>query len=362
MEPEPELTEPENIVLQPAGMGASLTAARERLAMSREQAARALHLPKKIVIALEEEDHEALPAPAYVKGYLRAYARVLEIDEQRLIEQYLALGPRDPELTVFMPRKEGAPNRISVGLSAAVVALVSVVLSAVWWNTQQREFTEVASVDEPTSEAGESQTAENAASDEQLASARQRQSEREFGRGRTMRGGIAGHGEITQSRDVAQSSNIAQNGDVTNGRDTPPPPGAPDTPRQDNATTPKPAQAPTSSVVATAAPDNSPPRPGSAEATEAQSAEAAATAQDKLGLRYRNDSWTEVEDANGKQLLYGMVSAGEAHRVAGEAPFEVLLGSSRGVQLTINGEAFDPSPYVRANNTARFTVDTTTGE
>nr|MBA3731989.1 DUF4115 domain-containing protein [Gammaproteobacteria bacterium] len=70
----------------------------------------------------------------------------------------------------------------------------------------------------------------------------------------------------------------------------------------------------------------------------------------------------EVRDASGKQLMYGMVLAGESHSVAGEAPFEVLLGRAPSVQVTINDEAFDASPYVRPNETARFTVDTRAGQ
>jgi cytoskeleton protein RodZ len=334
-------------------MGAILTAARERLPMSREQVARTLHLPKRIVVALEEEDHQALPAPAYVKGYLRAYARLLEIDEQRLVEQYLALGVRDPELTVSERLKEGAPNRISVGLSAAAVALVSVVLSAMWWNTQQREFADVASIDEPALEAGAPRAVEDTAPDARPAVARRRQAEPE----REISGGIA------RNPEVAQSGEIDRNGDATDGRDPPPalyaanPPSAagrrePAAARQD--TMPEPAHGPATAATL-AAPDNSLSRPDSAQTR-------AADVQDRLALRYRDDSWTEVKDATGRQLLYGMVPAGEARRVAGEAPFEVLLGSSRDVQLTINGEAFDPSPYVRPNNTARFTVDTGAGQ
>ncbi|MGH8503555.1 MAG: helix-turn-helix domain-containing protein [Gammaproteobacteria bacterium] len=363
MEAEPARSEPETVALQPAGIGAILTAARERLSMSREQVARTLHLPQRIVVALEEEDHQALPEPAYVKGYLRAYARLLEIDEQRLVEQYLALGVRDPEWTVSERLKEGAPNRISVGLSAAVVALVSVVLSAMWWNTQQREFADIASLDEPALEAGAPRAVEGTAPDARFVARRwQAEGERETNSG-------AGDGDGVQSRSVAQSSEMNQsreinrNGDATDGRDPPPalyaanPPSAagrrePAAARQDAM--PELARGPAAAAMV-AAPDNGISRPDGAQTR-------ATDVQDRLALRYRDDSWTEVKDATGKQLLYGMVPAGDARRVTGEAPFEVLLGNSRDVRLTINGEAFDPSPYVRPNNTARFTVDTRAGQ
>ncbi|MBM4325468.1 MAG: helix-turn-helix domain-containing protein, partial [Deltaproteobacteria bacterium] len=34
---------------------------------------------------------DCLPAPVYLKGFLKAYARVLNLDSQKLIEGYLQL-------------------------------------------------------------------------------------------------------------------------------------------------------------------------------------------------------------------------------------------------------------------------------
>jgi len=177
-EPAPTPSDTKIVALRPAGAGETLKAARERLGMSLEHATKLLCLRKQIVVALEEEDHEALPAPAYVKGYLRIYARVLEIDEQKIIEKYQALGVRDHDLSVVEPVHEGAPNTNSVGLSATAVALVSVVLSALWWGTQQREIAREASIDHAALAARESRAMSRAGTRERSASAGPRQ----FGR------------------------------------------------------------------------------------------------------------------------------------------------------------------------------------
>jgi cytoskeletal protein RodZ len=40
---------------------------------------------------IEEEDMEHLPAMVYLKGFLKAYARALNLDAQKLIEGYFQL-------------------------------------------------------------------------------------------------------------------------------------------------------------------------------------------------------------------------------------------------------------------------------
>ena len=39
--------------------------------------------------AIEEEDVQALPAPVYLKGFLRAYAKALGLDPHRVTEEYI---------------------------------------------------------------------------------------------------------------------------------------------------------------------------------------------------------------------------------------------------------------------------------
>ena len=48
--------------------------------------------PEEILVemkAIEEEDVQALPAPVYLKGFLRTYAKALGLDPYRVTEEYL---------------------------------------------------------------------------------------------------------------------------------------------------------------------------------------------------------------------------------------------------------------------------------
>lgn len=71
--------------------GKALKQIRERLGIDLKTIAAETKINMKTLEWIEEEDVEHLPAMVYLKGFLRAYARALNLDPQRLIEGYLEL-------------------------------------------------------------------------------------------------------------------------------------------------------------------------------------------------------------------------------------------------------------------------------
>ena len=74
-----------------------------------------------------------------------------------------------------------------------------------------------------------------------------------------------------------------------------------------------------------------------------------------LRLVLNQDSWVEIKDALGRQVVYGLIEEGKTIDVEGVAPFAVLLGYAPGVDFYYNGELFDHSRYHR-QDVARFTL------
>jgi cytoskeleton protein RodZ len=77
-------------------LGHFLKNKREENNFSIEQVAYATRISLKMLRALEEDDHTALPAPTFVRGYLQAYAKFARIDTQDLLLRYqhhLAMEP-----------------------------------------------------------------------------------------------------------------------------------------------------------------------------------------------------------------------------------------------------------------------------
>jgi cytoskeleton protein RodZ len=69
-----------------AGIGRILAQAREKAGLSCEEVATRLRLTSRQVEALESGNMEALPGPAFVRGFIRNYAKLLQIDAQPLLE------------------------------------------------------------------------------------------------------------------------------------------------------------------------------------------------------------------------------------------------------------------------------------
>lgn len=69
--------------------GESLRKIREYLSLSQDEVARETKIGKDNLRSIEEEDVQTLPAPVYLKGFLKAYAKILGLDPYRIIEGYL---------------------------------------------------------------------------------------------------------------------------------------------------------------------------------------------------------------------------------------------------------------------------------
>lgn len=66
--------------------GKRLREARETKNLTREQVALQLHQEVSTIAALEEDDYARLPGRTYVLGYLRSYARLLQLPENEIID------------------------------------------------------------------------------------------------------------------------------------------------------------------------------------------------------------------------------------------------------------------------------------
>ena len=69
-----------------AGPGAALQAAREARQLSVPQVADQLKLSSAAVTALEANDWDRLPAQVFVRGYIRAFARLMGLDDEELLD------------------------------------------------------------------------------------------------------------------------------------------------------------------------------------------------------------------------------------------------------------------------------------
>ncbi len=311
--------------LPPRGPGEVLRMARNRLGLSLEHMARSLHLPIAVVSALESDDQDKLPEPAYVKGYIRSYARCLDLDSKPLIEGYVKYIQPQNQHSQSQQHKENGPTGaldwMSLGGAAVLVAFVSA-----WWiidsgerrpehdglNSIQSEPAEMAPGTPPS-----------------ISSEPRRPAEKQSAIPATAVKGSPGLDESFRNT-------------------LPTLPAVPTAVPQVNAESSAAIAAPAVNSAARTSTE-----PVSSAETEIQTL---ATADDRLQLSFNDTSWAEVYDAKERRLLYGLMSAGSIESLHGSTPFTVVLGNSPSVNIELNGETYDHTQFDRLDNSARFTL------
>jgi hypothetical protein len=72
----------------PIAVGAVLKQTRERQGMELATVEEETKIRSKYLRALEDEDWDVLPGPAYARGFIRAYADLLGLDSEVLVDEY----------------------------------------------------------------------------------------------------------------------------------------------------------------------------------------------------------------------------------------------------------------------------------
>lgn len=117
-------------------IGATLRDARRRYGMEVREVEDRTKIRARYIRALENEDWDALPAPAYVRGFLRTYGQLLGLDGEMLADEYrrrhgegtAPAGPGPSEPLLSESRRPGVPTRAPTRALVVVGALVGIVL------------------------------------------------------------------------------------------------------------------------------------------------------------------------------------------------------------------------------------------
>jgi cytoskeleton protein RodZ len=109
---------------------------------------------------------------------------------------------------------------------------------------------------------------------------------------------------------------------------------------------PEPQSPPPVSNAVPAAPTTA---PAAAPATVAEAADV------RMRLEFSDASWTEIYDANGKKLMFGMGESGRVSTVTGAPPLRVTLGKASAVKVEVNDRPI-VVPRRAGKDAAKFVV------
>jgi hypothetical protein len=120
-------------------IGSSLREARLRKGLDFPELEQLTKIRPKYLRALEEEHFDILPAPTYVKGFLRSYAEALGLDGQPFVDEYNSRFAVGEEEVVVRSRRvpvqrrdpTARESRIAV-LALLAIAVVTALVIAAW--------------------------------------------------------------------------------------------------------------------------------------------------------------------------------------------------------------------------------------
>lgn len=129
------------------GFGIRLRRAREMLHLSQKDAGIRLHLNTNIIRILETEDFDHAPPATFMRGYLRAYARMLNFTEDEINAALSQAGfDIKPTPLAGLPMIKNIrlekPERYTHWITP-IIALTLVILAGMWWNAHNRPLPEI---------------------------------------------------------------------------------------------------------------------------------------------------------------------------------------------------------------------------
>ncbi|CAI8986326.1 cytoskeleton protein RodZ [Pseudomonas sp. IT-347P] len=338
---------PEVVAANRVNPGETLRQARESNGWSLAEVALKLNLTVTSLSNLEAGAFDKLPGHTFARGYIRAYAKLLGMDQTVLVQQFdQSTGTDSQGSNVHALGRIEEPVRVSHTILRIVSLLMLIAVIGggfVWWQDQTSlrtkdlaspapEHVEVEGADGTTQihpiDEPEDQAVEENQVDSSTALA------------------------LPQSDTTAESTGAEGAASAT----APTAPAAPAATPTAPAHTPAPVVAtpvtPAPNVPATPAPTTSAP---AVSATAAPTAEAATpvAGEGQVQLQFSADCWAQVTDGRGKVIFSGLKHKGDSVTVSGKPPLNVRLGVARAAQVSYNGQPVDIAPFT-SGETARL--------
>ena len=327
-----------------ANPGETLRTAREQKNWTLAAVAQQLHLSERSLTQIEAGDFSQLPGHTFARGYVRAYAKLLGLDQNRLVQEFdLHTGTDASGANVNALGHIDEPVRLSHNIVRFFTfALVLIVAAAAffWWQDQRSRGS-----NGPTVTALERIEVEAADGTTEIHLLDRAEEPVE----------LLGETEVSEAQSPEQAIADSATEQVPSGDQPAAPAGtlsAPATPDV-SATAGAPAAPVASAPIEATTAVEAPAASSASGEPAAATVPAAAGGEGRLELQFSADCWTKVTDANGKVLFSGLAKAGTFRTVTGKPPLDLHLGFASGVQVSYNGESVSLASSTRGE-TARL--------
>lgn len=309
--------------------GEQLQSAREAQSLKLSDVALQLKLPEARLIEIESSEYDPAISATFYRGYIRAYARLLKLDVEPLLESFNQTVVQEtaietnPRLSAFSSKKEVTTGTQLFKWMSAIIVIS--ILSLVAWGLKER-FSQLP--DESALLDGE---IANNSDDEAFTNT--------LDLSLTVNEPVANEDasagvEQSEHTDSIENESLANENRANESNES-----ASESVNREN--------------TSTAVMSEAQPVPGDADKTDSRVTDADL---DELVFAFVGDCWVEVTDATGERLAIGIKRNGKVMTLQGKPPFKVLLGDPSVVSLQHNQNMIDLSGY-RAGRSVNLVID-----
>lgn len=293
-----------------SSIGQTFAAARAAQGLAIIDVERQLKLGAKQIEALEADDFSSMPGKTFARGFIRNYAKLLQIDAAPLLQAYQQRAPAETLAISAVSQQieisTGVSKRWMLYGGAIAVGMVLVALLVYQWMQGDPPHQQPAVAAIPAAPLLPAAPSPEAAPTQ----------------------------PPTLHTDVAATA-------------------LPESPKGMVA-----APAPLAAAPSLPSPVQSPPQAVNApkpSIVKPSQPVVAMTNSPHISFKFERESWVNVTDGTGKMIFSQLNPAGSQQDVVGTPPFSLIVGNAHGVVVTYNGKAVDLGPFTNVD-VARLTL------
>jgi len=347
---------------QGPGRGALMRIAREKAGLSVQQLASGMNLSQKQILALESDDLSALPSAAFVRGFVRNYARIVGCDPAEFEVTEIQTAHRSDATPITLsPPAENMPiqsNRAHANrrwiIAAGLVVFIGLIGGYVKWEHVEQARNLIIQRTDSITPATPKLSAED------------------------QPGGNVAPPISTESTSTTLGSSTSSS--QPQGSSTPPVNSAP-VPAPQVAGSSAASAAPAAPVIAPpasaslsvkpvlnaggASPSSSSSLAGAPTPLKLPASDADSASPPRLDpslpaypvvLDFSQESWVDVREMGGKVFVHGIVKSGERREYQARGQVKVVIGNAPGVSLSWKGKTIDLTDSTK-DSVAKLTLE-----
>ncbi|MDC9582329.1 cytoskeleton protein RodZ [Xenorhabdus sp. PR6a] len=307
--------------------GQILRQAREKHELSQQTVADRLCLKLSTVRDIEEDNIPSNISPTFLRGYIRAYAKLVQVPESEILitldKQIPSKAIKTSPMQSFSAGKKRKKRDGWLMKITWAVIIVLLGMTVLWWwqnhKVQQTELSSMAAQSNTPNAQVTTGSDETSGADNISAPIKENQS------------AAAAQGGVSQE----------QTSPAVNGTGV-------------NSNTPESSSVPATTENAAAASAETNQAVVSPSSTDVNSI--SAVDNNELVVDFSGECWLEVKDAKGKLLFSGIKKKGDNLKLVGNLPYSVNIGAPARVKVQFQGKPVDLSVFIKKGINAKLTL------